>query len=174
MALESNIFDEFYEHLRSYMPSQLDYIRSWFKADVTGIEAAGLPALCVYVTNIRPDTQTTQGVLNRMELMVKGMVQHFNPNGIITGEKGHKGVLDVYSDIDRIIFSMQNWDEITTDGVTTKTRQGPIFPDYPQVRNITIGDAEFGVEQYENSYPNIVARIPVTLTYAYSDEARML
>jgi hypothetical protein len=173
MALETDIYTAFWDAMRAYRNTTLNYIRGWFKADMENIPSAKLPAVCVYPTTVTPTVREGGGDRFLLSLTVKGYLQHFDPMESLEGETGRKGILDLYHDIDRVLFTLLPQSEVTVDGVTTTVQVFPIFTDIAAVRDIIIKPSTFSTETFED-YPNLSVTIPVDIWYIKTDEVRRI
>ena len=174
MALETDIYTAVWDEIYGYRNSNLNYIRGWFEADVGNIPLASLPAISLYPVNVATPSRETGGDIFLLSLILKGIVQHFDPIEVPDGATGRKGILDLYHDLDRAAFTMLLQEEVTVDSVTTTVQTFPIFTDAPAVRDIIIDTAEFTTEMYEDDYPNLAVRIPIDIWYIKTDEVRRI
>jgi hypothetical protein len=174
MALETDIYTAFWDAMRAYRNTTLNYIRGWFKADMENIPATSLPAICVYPISVNPQSREGGGDRFLLSFIVKGSLQHFDPMESPEGEKGRKGILDLYNDLDRVLFTMLPQSAVTVDGVTTTVQVFPIFTSVAAVRDINIRNATFSTESYEEDYPNVSVTIPVDIWYIKTDEIRRI
>lgn len=174
MGLEADIYGEVWDAIRAHRNTTLSYVRGWYRMNVGNIPAGNLPAVLLYPTEVRLDQRRAGGDRFVLALTLKGVVQHFDPAEIVQGGSGRKGILDLYYDLDRIVFTMIKTESVTVDDVTTATRVFPLFDDVPQVRDIRVGGATFAVEEYEGEYPCVSVSIPIDIWYIKADSERRI
>ena len=176
MSLEADIYAKIWDYLRGYKTTTLSYIRGWFKSNVVNIPSAKIPSLCLYPISAGIETLSGEGDWFLMSLILRGSLQHFDIMQSSGGTTGRKGILDLYSDIDRVLFTMKNYKTVTFSdyNITSLIRTSQIFTGELSVKDVRVGNGRFTTETMTDDYPNIDVIVPIDVLYAKTDTDRVI
>jgi hypothetical protein len=174
MGLETDIYNEVYTALRSYRQTELDYVRGWFQHNALNIPSSQLPAVTLYPATVETQSRHGKGDRFVLELVCRGSVQHFDPQQASQGARGRTGTLDLYYNLDRVLFTILPFQEVTVNSVTTTTQVHPIFSTVDAVRDVMIGNSDFSSVTQNDEYPNLDVSIPIRVFYIKTDVVRRI